>query len=427
MSPKLTALMQRAWLIAALWSLSPSLAYAADWLTLQSTEQGRADRGLLVWGFAQLMAEGILAEPVGAALLTGSSLEGRVGDYASGNVLAGEDTLTSFSVRRLRLGVRGAIPQTDQSLTYFVSAEFGQNALTEASAVRLVDASITFDLYQELRVRVGQFKLPLSDETLESNILTGDVINLSNVVLALLHERSVEEGVVRSGAGGTRDTGVQLSGALVRDHLELTWALGLTNGRQGALDDNNSKDLSARVQLAIIDPEADRLDPERSELAVYLWGLTGGRDIDRGRHVQRTRAGGGLQWRPSSAWRLRVEGLWGQHALILTDADPFAGAPRQVYPDGEAWGATALLSFRPVAELELNAMVNRLETRPGDAALDRIGWEQVLGAQYFFRPHVKLFANGALRQSYAPSAPEEVGRALSTLAPRLSLQLSWTF
>lgn len=417
------------WIVAACilmvsWS---SPAFAADWLTLQSTERGRADQGLKVWGFAQLLGETIIASPVEG--LTAPALEPYNDRYASFNVLAGQSTRTSFSVRRLRLGVRGAIPETAQRVTYFVAAELGQNALTEASAVKLVDASVTFDLHEAFRVRVGQFKLPLADETLEGNPYTADMINLSNVVLALLHERQIIDGVVSPGGSGTRDLGVQLSGAPRLGFMgrpELAWAFGLTNGRQGGLDDNDAKDLSGRLQLAwLLDDKP--LRGERDELALYLWGVSGQRDVSAQESVRRTRAGVGAQWRWRQRLRLRVEGIWAQGALIMGPRPPFPGNARAVVIDGEAWGATGVMGFRPIPTVELNLGLNRLHSLPDQGVDERIGWEQVIGAQYFVHPKAKIMLNGALRQTYAPQGSEDVKAILATQGPRLSLQVTATF
>lgn len=422
MRGKLTAWLLIMWVIMG---ISP--AYAADWLMLQSTERGRADQGLKVWGFAQLLGEAIIAEPVTG--LSSPTLEPYNGRYASFNVLSGPSTRTSFSVRRLRLGVRGAIPETAQRVSYFVAAELGQNALTEASAVQLVDASVTFDLHEAFRVRVGQFKLPLADETLEGNPYTADMINLSNVVVALLHERQIVEGVVRPGGSGTRDLGVQLSGSPRLGFMgrpELAWALGLTNGRQGGLDDHDAKDLSGRVQLAwLLDDEP--LRAERDELALYMWALSGERAVTAQEVVRRTRAGAGAQWRWRQRLRLRLEGLWAQGALIMGPRPPFPGNARAVVFDGEAWGVTGLASFRPIPKVELNLGLNRLHTLPDHGADERIGWEEVAGVQCFVHPKAKLMFNFALRQTYAPEGSADLKAILATQGPRQSLQITATF
>lgn len=416
--------MMRTWLLVLAIVAWAAPAMAADWLTIQSTERGREDTPVKVWGFAQLLGEAILAEPVEG--LTSPNLEANNGRYASFNVLAGEDTRTSFVVRRLRLGVRGAIPKTEQRIVYFLAAELGQNAINEQTPVKLIDAAVSFDLHQAFRVRVGQFKLPLADETLESNPNTADMINLSNVVLALLHERAVKGGEVIPGGSGTRDIGVQLSGAPRLGDLELAWALGLTNGRMGAQDDNNAKDISGRAQLAwLLDDKP--LAGERDELAIYAWGLSGARDLSAQDHVWRTRAGGGLQWRYQQQWRARVEGVWARNALITGGKPPFPGNPRQVIARGDAWGVTGLFGYRPIPQLELDLGANRLHTEPGQGADERIAWEQTVGVQYFAHPKAKVMLNAALRQSYAPAASEDVQTILETQGPRLSLQVTANF
>ena len=108
--------------------------------------------------------------------------------------------------------------------------------------------------------------------------------------------------------------------------------------------------MSGRLQLAwLLDERA--LHPERDELAFYVWGLTGERDVTAAQRVRRTRA-------PPRPWPAYAGG------------PPCPGSPLAQVADGEAWGATALAGFRPIPALELDLGINRLHTLP-DGGVDQ--------------------------------------------------------
>ncbi len=79
-------------------------------------------------------------------------------------------------MRRVRLGLRGSVPDTDQAINYFAAVELGQNAAT-SDGPALMDASVTFNSPWGPRLRAGQFKLAMMDETLEAVHVSADLID----------------------------------------------------------------------------------------------------------------------------------------------------------------------------------------------------------------------------------------------------------
>ena len=169
----------------ALWGLLAS-ATAADWLTVQGTEPAHTEKAALRFnGFAQVSAEAIAARPVEG--LTGD-LAVYNGELATFNKVVGAQGPFKMSLRRIRVGVRGRIPQTDWISTS-IAVEVGQNPLTTSGTdgwrPRLMDASITLESPAGIHLRMGQFKLPLADEaTLEKYLqrcLFDDSVSLADM------------------------------------------------------------------------------------------------------------------------------------------------------------------------------------------------------------------------------------------------------
>lgn len=390
---------------------------------IQGTEEGRPDRTFVPFAFVQVIAEGIPADPVEG--LEGDTLSPYNDAYAAFNVLSGDDVRHGVSVRRARLGVRGAVPNTDQNISYFFAAEFGSNPVTAGGELfALMDASVTFRT-PVANVRAGQFKLPLMDETIEAVHVTSDFANYSIVARRLIAERPVEGEFLVGRPNGFRDVGVQFFDAHLLGDVELGYAVMLANGRPRELDATSAKDVVGRVQLSWLLDER-RMHPERDELSFWGWGQWGERDYLAGEKM-RLRVGGGAQIRVGGA-RGRIEGVYADGMLTGGNKPPFPGQALSVLPDGEAWGATSLVGWRFDNPLELDLGANILHQEPDGGPNERIFWEGIVGAQWFFTPRAKLLANVAFRGIEAPNpASPNVERILETMGPRFSLQATVRF
>jgi len=143
----------------------------------------------------------------------------------------------AFDLHRARLDAKGNI--TDK-WSYEVYAEF-------AGTTKLLDAYTAYKFADFLKLQAGQFKVPLSYESLVSDAQL-DFIDRSQVVEALA-ERSKD--VIGNQNG--RDLGIQVSGsfAKVNDLYLFDYTCGVFNGAgyNATTDNNNHKDLAARLGI----------------------------------------------------------------------------------------------------------------------------------------------------------------------------------
>ncbi len=191
-------------------------------------------------------------------------------------------TTNTFEIRRARLIADGKL---SDKITY----QFQVDGVKP----QLLDARVDFTVARQLRITVGQFKIPFSVESITSD----DQLNLV--------ERST---VVNSFAPGRdngsvgRDLGLQFSGKALRLHHvdRVEYAIGVFNGAGlNTKDDNHYKDTAARLifhPLAAVSVGGDyyrgattakevikeRKDIEASYLrgpfhftAEYIWGRDG--------------------------------------------------------------------------------------------------------------------------------------------------------
>ena len=156
-----------------------STANAVNWLMLQGTERdGQAPRAK-VWGFLQPSYQKDTSDITGPEpTRIGPNLEKQ----------------SQFQLQRARIGVRGLGFPLDSNINYFFLAEFGQNAITdggaygEKQAVKLTDASVTFNHIPGARIRTGLFKTPGPEEVYQG-IFTFDYINFTDVSNQMMLER----------------------------------------------------------------------------------------------------------------------------------------------------------------------------------------------------------------------------------------------
>jgi hypothetical protein len=388
---------------------------------IQGTEEGHEERHLAWYGFVQPLYEAILADEVTG--LSGA-LEPYEGRPIAVNTLGGGDAQSTFSIRRARLGVRGLAPGAEELVNYHFSVEAGINGLTLGDGVRIADASVTLSSPWGPRLRFGQFKLPTADEAIEAVHVSADLVNYSPVVARLLSERPVTDGIVAGPAYGFRDIGVELFNAPTIGDVEIGYAAFVSNGRMGGFDFDPYVDVGGKLQLSwLLDDRQHH--PERDELSLAVWGLTGKRRLEPGRVKDRHRAGTSLQFRLAPV-RLRIEGLWGEGVIPGGPSPPFRGNAVGLLDDPVAYGGTLLSGVRPVSWLEGDLGLNYLRVAPGGAA-ERVSWEAVMGLQFFASGSAKLAVDFALRRIEAPHAATEVQRLLDTVGPRVSVQATVRF
>lgn len=145
------------------------------------------------------------------------------------------DNVSSFDIRRARVDLKGAITER---FNYRLQVEFG------GTSVKLLDATAMYTFAPELKITIGQFKVPFSLENLTSSHKL-ETINRSQVVEAL-----VARGKDVIGNHNGRDIGLQLSGNLleIKNQELLEYAFGIFNGAgTNTQDVNINKDYVGRL------------------------------------------------------------------------------------------------------------------------------------------------------------------------------------
>ncbi len=394
-------------------------ARAADWPMIQGTE--RADAPLVrPFGFVQLTTEGMLG---GAAQgLTSPALSRFEGERPSFNALesGGE---WSFSVRRARPGLRGAIPGTSGRVSYFLLAELGTAAIARDGAT-LTDAAVTFSYVPGARVRLGQFKLPVMDEAVEANPIAAEWVSFSLPAAALVNENPVRAGRYDGGASGFRDVGVQVFDTFRRGHVALSYAAVVSNGRRGALDGDSAKDFTARTTASWVFSGKDD-DPHRQELSLFAWGQRGERDLD-GRSVQRIRSGIGVHLEKEPV-RVRAELVHATGAIPVGQAPPFAGQPLVIDPYGRAIGAYVQARVRLFDKARIGLRYEELHRQIDDARAERVFRTLAPMLEYDVVPRVRLQASYERRWMTAPGGTDDAKTIARAMGDRVAVQATVIF
>lgn len=410
--------------------LLPSPAHAADWVMIGGSEEGRTEVAVAPIAFTQLVAESTpFASPV-----TGLNSEAFAG-FNSTTPTFNVDSSVVLDVRRLRLGARGTAPLTHGAITYFVAVEAGHNAATRGVTVNLIDASISVHAIPGVRVRVGQFKLPTMDETLEANPLTADFTSFSLLVSQLMLEQPVKDGVLAGPAFANRDLGIQLfnshllpaSVPVVGDHLELSWAVMGSQGHVGGVDVDDGKDITARAAASWLLSSQKRTSPWREEVSVFGWAQHGTRTLSldgTSSVVDRDRRGVGLHAR-AFGLRTRVEAVAADGLLFLGASPPFAGQPVSIDLRGSAWGIVGDLGIEHLGPFEVDARLEQLMRGDIDTPAGRVFRNVVLGAQVKFTEQAKLLFNYSFRHIEVGAGSSDDARTIAnSIGDLASLQLS---
>lgn len=439
---------------AVLVAAMPLGAHAANWLQLQGTE-GKDAPAYKFWGFVQPTYAYNFGDPV-TGLTGGPAITAYNGRDALFNLVnpAQKDT-SKLQFNRARVGVRGAI---NDKTNYFVLAELGDNGLTREDGVVLSDWSITFNHIPRARIRLGQFKLPLGEEALQA-VHVMDYVNFTSVTDGLLLERRLRPNAPAAGrsfnvapglsaarvvdsVSGFRDIGVQAfdwwQGA---GQWEYAYAVMASKGDGiNVIDDDYGKwDVAGRLQAAYV---FGGKGPRRQDAVVYAWYQTGEREF-AGNDYDRTRYGLGANMRRGK-WRAGGEYLAGKGMIFGGVNPPFkdAGAPgfqptavAGLDDDNKANGFYLDVGYKVLPKLELDVRYDRYNRLTNSAPDERTFKTWTLGAQYFFKPTLRLALNyefrdlavanpGAIANPVQRANAQTIADAMDD---RVSLQLTWVF
>lgn len=406
-------------LVAVVLATSSRTSSAADWPIIQGTETGQPDAPIRLFGFAQITAEWNVDGR--AEGLRSASLAPFEGQRPAFNTF--EDGSTwGIAVRRARPGIRGAVPGTGKRVSYFLLAELGTAAIARTGPT-LADAAITLSYVPGARLRVGQFKLPMMDETVEANPLAAEWINFSLPAASLVLENEVRDGRYVGGASGFRDVGAEVFDTYQWKKLALSYALMVSNGNR-RIDSDDAKDVTARSSVAWVF-DGGPADPHRQELAAFAWAQRGER-VAAGADVQRIRSGAGVHLEKDPI-RVRAEVVYASGAVLLGPSPPFPGAPIAVAPHGRAVGGYVQARVRLFGKLLVGARYDELHRQIEDAPALRVFRSLTPMLEYDVVPRVRLQATYEHRWLTAPHGSEDARAIVEAVAGRIAGQATVVF
>jgi len=277
-------------------------ANAVNWLQLQGVTE---EPYPLVWGFLQPS----FIQTSGTKLSVGPWQ----GQQALNNVVQPDLSSSQvFQLQRARVGIRGAVADSDK-ISYFLLAEYGNNGITQpgggAGRVTLTDATVTFSQIEGAKIRVGQMKIPMSEEVFQG-IMAFNYINLSNIANQQLIERPLwtdgnapcmitsnplpapapqlsdplylqfcngdSQTQFRSASVAARDTGILVFDSFLSGGWEHSY--GILIGQGGANKDDRDNHLDNTIYLAS-EKIFKGMKIFREGLKLYAWRTSGKRTL----------------------------------------------------------------------------------------------------------------------------------------------------
>jgi hypothetical protein len=426
-------------------------ASAVNWLMLQGVTDSPYP---LVWGFLQpayFATEGTTL-PAGPWQGQAAMINVVQPDQSSSQV---------FQVQRARLGVRGALPENDK-ISYFLLAEYGNNGITQpgggAGKVTLTDATVTFTQIKGAKIRLGQMKVPMSEEVYQG-IVAFNYINLTNIANQQLIERPFwtdgkascfvatppgpsndlylrycngdAQTQFRSAAVAARDTGIQIFDSFKHNAWEYSYALLV--GQGGANKDNRNDSFDNTVYLSA-EHIFGGLKMLRKGYKLYAWRTSGKRTIYDSEALA---AGGGSLEAAEREYDRTLGGIGGTYfdgkyrfwaEYIKVDGMIFNGStggavPGSVSnngamvsqfktePQGKGDGGYLDFGYRVTPTIELDIRYDWYNRLTNLQPTDEFKFETwTLGAQYFFTETTKAIVN------YEKRSVDAVGYPSSSMA-----------
>ena len=441
---------------------------AANWLMLQGTEPSGVAPRAKVWGFLQptFFSTSGTKLPVG----------GWSGQHAQFNVH--QPDLSSnriFQIQRARVGVRGNNFPLDDKINYFILAEYGNNGITQPGGdggVTLTDASVTLNHIKGARLRVGQMKVPMSEEVYQG-IFTFNYINFTNVANQQLIERPFwTDGTAacdpttttlytkfcngdlhtqfRTGSVAVRDIGVQVFDTFKQGDWEHSYALLV--GQGGIKRDSRNDSMDTTVYLATEKVFGGK-GPRRQGMKLYAWNTNGKRTI----YDSATLAAGGTSLTAAEReYDRKLTGLgwtyfdgkyrfWGEYIKakgMIFNGSTGGAVPGAINNAGDAVSQFLLsttgesdgwyldFGYRITPKIELDYrydIYNRVTNLAASA--ERTYETHTLGMQYFFNKKTRFMLNYEIRTLEAPGLPgtHDANKTGDAMDDRISAQVFAAF
>ncbi|MGV6852031.1 MAG: porin [bacterium] len=411
-------------------------AQAANWLALQGTEPGGSVGRAKVWGFIQPEYQSTDGTDIPA------------GPWAGQRAIFNQQRpdLKSdggFNIIRARVGVRGTGFPLDSKTNYFILFEAGNNGITRGGggSLKLTDASVTLSHIPNVKLRIGQFKTPGSEEGLQA-IHVFDYINFTTVTNQMMLERFFDgDGSDTQDAnrpngpvGAFRDFGIQAFDIFKKGDWEHSYAFMVGNGNGITRGDNDgNREFYAYWSSELI---YGGKGARRDELKMYAWYQDGKRTLTKAGagEYDRTRWGIGSMYHKGKI-RGAFEYMQGD-GMIFTGSDGAAVpgslnnagtavASFNVATNGKADGWYVHGGYQIMPNIELDMRYDQYNRVTNVSAAERQFTTLTFGAQYFFNKKTRLIANYELRDAEAPNLPGTAGpnKILGAMDNRISLQI----
>ncbi|HEY9050836.1 MAG TPA: porin [Gammaproteobacteria bacterium] len=445
--------------------------HAANWLMLQGTEPDASAERAKVWGFIQPTYQTVDGTklPVGPWAGQDSQFNTHQPDLSSNS---------NFQLQRARIAVRGTGFPLDSNVNYFVMAEFGNNGITSTAggngSAKLTDATVTLNHIKGARIRVGQMKIPMSEEVYQG-IITFNYINFTNVANQQLIERPFwtdgaaacdpvngednylkfcngdAETQFRSNSVAVRDTGIQVFDTFKVNDWEHSYAVLL--GKGGINGDDRDNDLDTTVYWSSEKLYGGGDGPWREGWKFYAWNTSGKRTIYDSATLN---AGGTSLTAAERTYDRKLTGIgttylkdkyriWAEY--IKAEGMIFNGSTGGAVPgavnntgtavsqfqtsvDGESDGWYIDFGYKITPKIELDYrydVYNRVTNLA--AAAERKYDTSTFGMQYFFNKKTRLIVNYEVRSLEAPgqastAAANQIGDSMDD---RISAQIFAAF
>lgn len=441
-----------------------STAQAANWLMLQGTEPADSGARAKVWGFLQPTYFQTDGTKLPAGPFAGQNTQFNVHqpDLASPK---------TFQLTRARVGVRGTAMPIDNKVNYFVLFEAGNNGITQpgggAGGVKLSDATVTLNHIKGMRVRLGQMKVPMSEEVYQG-IMTWNYINMTNLANQQLVERPFwtdgntacnptasspqylrfcdgdAQTQFRSNAAAVRDNGIQLFDTFETDGgWEHSYAILWGNG--GVNKDNRNDKFDTTVYLSSEKVFSGK-GPWRDHMKFFLWNTTGKRTIydsatlNAGgsfeaaeREYDRKLSGLGFTFQKDSirfwAEYIKADGMIynGSTGGAVPGAINTAGTNVSQFvldPTGQSDGGYVDFGYKVTPKLELDIRYDWYDRVTNKAAAALREYRTVTyGMQYWFNRKSKFLLNYEARDFEAPSGNATAKAIAASMDDRLTAQV----
>lgn len=435
---------------------TPALVHAADWISLQGLEPANAP-SYKIWGFVQPTYTYIRAEPIRGL---GGGISGYNGQQQIANLVGPDlEHTQTVQLNRARIGVRGVLKPIDDRINYFVLLEGGRNGITREQSIVVSDASMTFNYIPGMHLRAGLFKLPTGEEALSPVNVDYNYVNFTSVTDGLLNERTVQPTTQTNGltvpagltyattTGSTsafRDIGIEAFNTFRKNNWEFGYAAMVSNGSSinSITDNNNSKDLTGRLQLSYIFGGAGFA---REDINAFIWHQEGKRTFGS-TDYNRVREGLGFKYMKDKL-RISGEAMRGSGMIFVGPNPPFnditgtnTPAPLdtvalQDYNTADGWYLEGGYRFLPQWRANLKYDEYHRLTNSQQAANQRNFTTWTVGTEYLMSKSTRINLTYEIRRAEVPN-PTAITNTTSrsnalliadNLGDRISLQLTYLY